>query len=147
MLTRDIQSRAAALLLTGIVLGLALGTAHASEVPKFAADKVDAWSLRYHIWAALHYGLGLLSVVLSTVAVYLKRASVEVKSSLSIAAAVAAAILTFLNPSLHAQAFHRAWTDLEYKVREYRVSPSAAPKDLVEAIEGGERTVREAGVF
>jgi hypothetical protein len=143
-----IRDRRITLLFAGIIfLGLTMGSAHASEVPKFAADQVDAWSLRYHVWAALHYGLGLLSVVLSAIAVAYKRASTEVKASLSIAAAVAAAVLTFLNPSLHAQAFHRAWTDLAYKVREYGVSPTANPRDLVEAIESGERTVREAGVF
>ena len=120
--------------------------ANAAAVPEYASARRDSWFLRYRIWTALHYGLGLLSVVLSVVSVAHKGASKTVKATLSLSAAVAAAVLTFLNPSPNAKAFHRAWHELDSAILSYQESPTPKTEDLLDAIKRGERSLREAGI-
>src|SRR5262245_4033897 len=115
----------------------------AADVPSFATDRADAWFLRYQIWTAVHYGLGLVSVVLSVTSVAYKSASRATKSTLVLLAALATGVLTFLNPSPNAKAFHRAWQQLDTTILKHRQSEESGTTDLINSIENGEKILIE----
>lgn len=118
----------------------------AAELPSYAIDRAARWFLRYRVWTVIHYGLGLLSVVLSVVAVAYKSASSTTRSTLVLLAAVASGVLTFLNPLPNAKAFHQAWQLLDNAVLNHRVTTTSNDADLVQAIREGEKILDDAGV-
>ena len=104
-------------------------------IPKVIEDKYNAWKYWASVWNRVHILVGGSSVALSTIVAantksdFLGSKAVGVAS----AAAIAAFLLTTLNPQKTAKGFVNAYRHLEKAVSRFRFDPSVTEMDLGKA--------------
>lgn len=121
--------------------------ASASVVSEIASARANTWLQSYFVWVSAHYVIGIASVIFGILAASHKSASTETKSRYALAAAVTAAVLTFLNPATNAKAYHQAWQGLDSVVLRFSQEiPQATESDINTAINNGEKLISDSGI-
>jgi len=104
-------------------------------IPKVIEDKYKAWRFWASVWNWVHIVVGGSSVALSTIVAantnhdFLGSNAIVVAS----AAAIAAFLLTTLNPQKTAKGFVNAYRHLEKAVSRFHFDPSVTEVDLGKA--------------
>jgi hypothetical protein len=112
------------------------------NIPEVFANRRSEWYVSHYIWAALHYILGIGSIICSVIVASLgSGGESKIRLPLSIIAAICAALLTFLSPSLNAQAYIQAWRTLDAACTQYQFNTQLTEQYLVKAMIEGERII------
>jgi hypothetical protein len=104
-------------------------------IPAVIEEKYRAWKLWASVWNWIHIVVGGASVALSTIVAantksdFLGSKAIVVAS----AAAIAAFLLTTLNPQKTAKGFVNAYRHLEKAISRFRFDPSLSETDLGKA--------------
>jgi hypothetical protein len=106
----------------------------------------EEWRSSYRRWISLHYVIGILALVLSTL-VASKPSWIGAGDNgigiLSWLVAVFTGLLTFLTPGKKADKYLRAWSVLNTEITRYNADESYTVNDVLEACQRGENIIFE----
>lgn len=119
--------------------------ADAPIIDSYFEQRLSAWYWRHQLWAALHFLLGGCSILFSVAAVSNQVRNVSAKRYCGLAAALCAALLTFVNPTAYARAYHEAWIGLDNAKSQLLSGASNDRSLLSNAIRDGQATIKKAG--
>jgi hypothetical protein len=137
-------------IILGLVVGcfafsLAMAGPDTAALDIFYKNRLAEWKLRHQIWAALHFGLGLLSIVLSVAAASYTFQAERTKRPVCFSAAICAAILTFVSPTTQSRAFKEAWSVLDLAYQGFLRGEPNATQALNDAVKKGQEIIDRAG--
>ena len=113
-------------------------------LPGDVAWREGRWFRLGRWWGRTHYILGISAVIAPILASTAKKGSLQV--SMTVIAAVCAALITFLQPSKKSDGYWRAWRHLDAAIRRYR-SGYLQREDLNQAIDEGEVIVESSSAM
>jgi hypothetical protein len=135
---------------TAIGCGLLMvSVAQAAQDPAALTDfyktRMGEWRFAHQLWAALHFSLGILSIVLSVGAASFDFKVDRNKKVVCFAAAICAAVLTFLSPTNYSRAFKEAWLGLEVAYTSGLKGEPDAFELMKQALIDGQKAIDKAG--
>jgi len=121
-----------------------IGAAHRKEIIRDQVQIKNSWRRSYHIWTAIHYGIGIAALLLSTL-VASKPAWLDSNQISFVAWLVAAftGLLTFLTPDKNADKFIRAWSALNSEIILYNADEDRTIEDIMDAYRQGQDIIYE----
>jgi succinate dehydrogenase/fumarate reductase cytochrome b subunit len=120
-------------------------TADPSALAEFYKTRMDEWRQAHRLWAALHFFLGISSIVLSVAVASFDFKVDRNKKIVCFAAAICAAVLTFLSPTNYSRAFKEAWIGLEIAYTGYLKDEPNAFDLMKQAHIDGQKSIDKAG--
>ena len=110
-----------------------------AEVPPAISRRLSHWHFLWQLHGTLHYGLGILGVISSTIGTMTSPPYSRVTAGIS---AVCLAVIGFLQPQRQYLTFVRAWRHLEAASLRYRHGLETI-ESLLRAMERGEAMITE----
>jgi len=134
------------LLTSGLLIALSAQAAQdPAALTEFYKTRMGEWRQAHQLWAALHFSLGILSIILSVAAASFDFQIDRNKKVVCFAAAICAAVLTFLSPTTYSRAFKEAWIGLEVAYTSSLKGEPNAFELMKQAHIDGQKTIDKAG--
>ena len=120
------------------------------DVPDEFRGRLTAWYKFFWLWWGVHYFLGIVgmvSAILAAVASVQPNLLPGYPAIPGIVSAVFVSLLTFLRPSHPARGYTEAWRKLSGACNRYRFEQEFTLRDLQNAVDEGERLIKESEPF
>lgn len=117
------------------------------ELPIETQQLLSTWHDHFKLWWVIHYILGIVGTVLAiTVASHPKflLSFIHLIDILAWISAICIVLITLLMPSRRAKAYVNAWRILNNACIHYRMDDSFTMKELLNAVEEGEKIISES---
>lgn len=111
----------------------------AEKIPIYIEKRLKSWEHQWRFSVSLHYILGILSVILATLAAM---DLAQLGTKLAAGAAVTSAIFTFLHPERRYHKFSCAWRELDLAVMR-RKNDEIETSELIDAVARGEQIITD----
>ncbi|MDO8636665.1 MAG: hypothetical protein Q7R34_10635 [Dehalococcoidia bacterium] len=120
------------------------------EVPDEISYRLTAWRRRFRIWYSAHFFLGITGMVAGIIAAVTAIEPILLPVHPIISGIIAASfvsVITFLRPSHEAKGYIEAWRKLSAACNRYKYQEDFSFSSLQDAVDEGERIIRESGSF
>jgi hypothetical protein len=107
----------------------------------------DGWKAYFRRWTALHYGIGVTALLMSTLVASKPIWMGLGENQISFCAWLVAALtglLTFLTPDKKADKYNRAWSMLNSEITRYNTNDAYTVEDVLDAYQQGESIIHES---